>query len=527
MKKIKNHIIHPINVFILFTVMLYGGCTNLDENPIGLLAPESFFKTEADVEMAVLGAYKYFTTEALWGRRYTTALALLDDIHDIGDIGTSVERIQVNNHKIDGANGMIGTFWPVFYQAASAANAAENAASLITVKNQQKINELTAEARMIRAFCYYHLVRLFGDIPYIGEFASDPWAISTVSKTPASEIYQHIIDDCKFGEANLPATYPDNIRCRPTKGAAKTMLASIYLTLGDYASAAQYAEEVINSRASYGYDLMENYTDIWRSNPDGDVKEFIWSIDFYGGIDDDLWGCMTAPRNTTFFGRDGMEGLGGWSVVVPSTGYYGMFDPGDHRIESTFITEALIKFSDGSTEFLPYNEWPQWPRIHFGKYQWAGPRSDAEGRYSGRNYAFFRLAEVYLIAAEALAEVNNSPTPKALEYLNVIRTRARFGGTAPADYQSGMSKQAFIDAVLKERMLEFGGEFNRWWDIARRDLGAEAFGPNGIELPMMLNGVPQRETANPTWGPSKKYLLPIPQSEINKNSNLTQTPGYN
>ena len=517
----KNQIIHKINIFILSLAFLCGGCLNLDENAISILAPESFFQNENDVEMAVFGAYKYFTTEGFWGRRYTTCIALLDDIHDIGDPSTSIERIQINNHIHDGANGMIGTFWQPIYQASTAANAAIDALSQITVTNTTKAAELEAEARMIRAFCYYQLVRLFGDVPYIGDFGANPWTQANLSRTPASQIWDYIIEDCKFGEQNLPNTYSGDIRCRPTKGSAKTMLASVYLTLGNWSEAAKYAEDVINNRTTYGYDLMEDYTDIWRSNPVGDVKEFIWSIDFYGGNDDDLWGCMTGARGTSMFSKPGVPGLGGWSVVVPSYGYYDMFDTDDHRKEATFFLEA-----PGPEEVdyvtIPYTEfYPSYAqRIHFGKYRWPGPNADGEGRYSGRNYSFYRFAEVYLIAAEALAEVNNGPTPAALGYLNKIRERARFGGAEPADYPSGMSKQEFIDAVLKERMLEFGGEFNRWWDIVRRDLGAQAFGPNTIEVN------PNRETVNPLWGPTKKYLLPLPIGEISRNPNLVQNPGY-
>jgi len=512
----KKYIFNKIHIFIVMSAVLLGSCLNLDENPIGILAPESFFKNENDVEMAVFGAYKYFTQETFWGRRYTTAIALLDDIHDIGDIGTSIERIQINNHNFDGSNGMIVNFWPPIFRAIGAANAAENAITKITISNPTKAKELEAEARMIRAFCYYHLVRLFGDVPYIGEYASNPWALATISRTPAKDVYESIIADCKFGEQNLPDKYGNGaLRCRPTKGSAKTMLASVYLTLGNWAEAAKYAEDVINNRNTYGYVLMPDFTDIWRSKPDDDVAEFVWSIDFYGGVDDDLWGCMTGVRDSRMFGKGGALGLGGWSVVVPSRGYYGLFEEGDHRMESTFILEAV--HADGVMK--PYTAFT-WPRIHFGKYQWAGPRSDAEGRYSGRNYAFFRFAEVYLIAAEALAEANNGPTPKALEYLNAIRERARFGGSVPANYPSGMNKSDFIKAVLKERMLEFGGEFNRWWDIVRRDLGAEAFGPNTLEV----NAA--RPSPSSLVGPAKKYLLPIPQSERDKNPNLTQTPGY-
>ena len=519
----KKLIIRKTNIFLLLLVLSFGGCLNLDENPVAILAPESFFHDENDVEMAVFGAYKYITSEAFWGRRYNLAISLLGDVNDIGDPSTSIERIQINNHTMDGANGMIGTFWPQIYRTSTAASAAINALTKITITNQTKANELEAEARMIRAFCYYQLVRLFGDVPYIAEYGADPWSMSGLTRTPASEVYQYIIADCEFAEQNLPDKYPSDIRCRPTKGSAKTMLASIYLTLGNYQNAAKYAVEVINGRATWGYDLMEDYTDIWRSNPDGDKKEFIWSIDFYGGSgnDDDLWGCLTGARGTSMFSKPGMVGLGGWTVDVPSRGYYDMFEQGDHRIESTFILEAPAP-APNEDQIIPYTQFsPTYAqRIHFGKYQWPGPNADGEGRYSGRNYAFYRFAEIYLIAAEALCEVNNGPNAEALGYLNKIRERARFGGAVPADYATGMSKAEFIDAVIKERMLEFGCEFNRWWDIVRRDLGAKVFGEGTIEVN------PQRETANPLWGPTKKYLLPIPTSEISRNPNLIQNPGY-
>jgi hypothetical protein len=103
-------------VIVVLTVFLVA-CSDLEENPIGLLAPESYFNTEDDVEAAVMGAYTYLASESIYGRQYSTAVCLLDDICDIGDIGTQAARIRMNNLDVDASNGMITSFWPQFYKA--------------------------------------------------------------------------------------------------------------------------------------------------------------------------------------------------------------------------------------------------------------------------------------------------------------------------------------------------------------------------------------------------------------------------
>jgi tetratricopeptide (TPR) repeat protein len=128
--------------------------------------------------------------------------------------------------------------------------------------------------------CYYSLVQLFGDIPYIGEFVTDPASVANVSKTPAAEVYKNIIADCEFAAEKLPNKYANNIRCRPTAGSAKTMLASVYLTLGEYAKAAQYAEEVINNASTYGYELVNDFTELWKAD-NGEIWQNISGLSIF------------------------------------------------------------------------------------------------------------------------------------------------------------------------------------------------------------------------------------------------------
>ena len=496
-----NKIFKNLIVYSL-TILLVASCSDiLEEDPIGVISPESFFQKESDLEAAVLGIYTVFGWQEMYGRHLPMTLITLGDASDIANLGTVAHRVQKNNFEFDANDGNINGAWQGLYQAIGAANTAKHGAGLVENINDQKRNELKAEAMIGRAHCYYQLVRLFGDVPYIDYFVTDPDAISRISRISADEIYQHIISDCEFAEQNLPDNYADDIRCRPTKGTAKTMLASVFLTLGQYAEAAQYAEDVINNASTYGYELTENYSDLWIAE-NGDMPEHIWTVDTESGNNQntrEYWTPWTSPGE-----------MRGYNVLCPSPGLYDLYEPDDHRIEATFLKEIV---NNGDT--IPYTEW-QYPRFFWAKYSHPSPQAASDKSNSGYNFSIYRFSEVYLIAAEALAEANNGPTAKAYEYIDKVRERARFGGTSPADLETGMSKEDFIDAVIKERLLEFALEFKRWFDIKRRNLGDEAFkGPNSIE-------------PHPTFDATKHYLMPLPQDELDKNPNLLpQNPGYN
>jgi len=496
-------------IMIMGLVLLFAGaCTDLDEDPVGILAPESFYKTQADAEAAVMGSYSMLASEYLYGRKLLITIQLLGDMCDIGDIGTASRRVEINNFTTDSNNGMVTAIWPVLYQVIGAANAAIDGIPAVDMDEDYK-NQLIAEAKMVRALCYYHLVRLFGDVPYIGTFVSDPNTVSDISKTPAEEIYNSIIADCEDGIKYLPDTYDSGIRSRPTKGSAETMLASVYLTLKDYANAAQYAEDVINHASDYGYDLLADFQDLWKAD-NGDHQEQVWAVDFKGGISGsdtqnmDYMAPMTGVRDAD---------MTGWSVIVPSPGVYTSFDDRDYRKKVSFLTETPV-----GGVMTPYTNW-KWPRIHMAKWCiYPGSSANSDGADSDHNYNIFRYAEVLLIAAEALNEANGSPTANAYVYINRIRARARnFGGVLsdfPADLQTGMSQESFRAAVREERRVELAFEWKRWYDLIRWGTATEAFTGLGSYEPH-------------SNFQEYKTLLPLPQDELDRNpSLLPQNTGY-
>ncbi|WP_162340232.1 RagB/SusD family nutrient uptake outer membrane protein [Cyclobacterium salsum] len=495
---------------VLATACWFAGCTDLEERPVGLLAPESLFNSAKDVETAIFGAYGWMASERLYGRQFVSALMLRGDMVDIGDRGTPAERQQVNDFNMDDNNGMVRSFWPYWYQVISAANAGISGTESLELGEEVR-NRLVAEARFVRAFSYFHLVRVFGDIPYIDYFINDPEAVKDISKTSASEVYQGIVADLEYAKQWLPDNQPNNVRSRPTKGTAASYLASVHLTFGDYPAAYEEAKWVIDNKERFGYALEADYQNLFRAEMADNLEEHIFALDFLGqqngggGANDDLMPPMTGIR-----GADQL----GWSVLVPSMAVYNTWDDRDYRKEVSFQPEALI---EGALE--PFSEYDNTQRPHIAKYRMYPGNSNSDGRYSDHNYAAMRYAEVLLIAAEAATEVNNGPTAEAIGYVNAIRERARNAGgeqnTFPEDVQAGLDEASFIDLVLNERRLELSFEYKRWYDIKRRELGTQVFtGSESLE-------------PHPNFDPARDYLMPLPRIELDVNPNLgPQNPGY-
>ncbi|MEP0366880.1 MAG: RagB/SusD family nutrient uptake outer membrane protein [Cyclobacteriaceae bacterium] len=496
-----------LNKILLLSLSLLAlNCADLEEDAIGTLSSDGFFKTPVDVEMGIFGAYGLMTQETFWGRKMSLTIQLLGDMADIGNTSTSARRVEINEFNFDGTNGMITAFWPAAYNIIATANNAVFGAQNISADADVKL-ALEAEARFVRAFVYYHMVRLFGDIPYVSE-KTPANVMATLSKSSEEDVYQYIADDLEFAKQHLPMTHPGNIRSRATRGSAYTLLASVYLTIEDWQNAYDNAKWVIDNRGELNYDLVADYQDLFNSALQDGQVETVFSLDYKGiivgkaGINDDFMGALNGIR-----GAD----KNGWGVSVPSMAVYNSFPDDDYRKAVTFESETLI---DGV--LVPYDQYPNEQRPHCAKYFRFYGEAQNEGRKTDNNYAMFRYAEVLLIAAEALNEISG-PTAEAQGYVNQVRGRARNGAATPADVSTteAADANAFRETVLEERRIELAFEFKRWYDIKRRKLGDEVFlGTNSLE--------PQ-----PNFDASKHYYLPLKQAELDRNPNLLpQNAGY-
>lgn len=511
-----------------FLLLLIGlsivGCSDLEEEPVGLLAPEGFFNTTNDIQTAVNGAYTHAINEKFWGRKLSIALMLRSDMVNLQSDQT--RRVEHNDFTTLGSNGMITEFWLKTYQGIAAANQAIAGADLVGDSEEIK-NPVVAQAYFIRAFYYFHLVRQFGDIPYVDTPISDSEASSTISKTSASVVYEKIIQDLEFAKTWLP----DNQATRsiPAKSAAHSYLALVYLTRAgtngssDFQKAFNEAKHVIDNKGVYELELASNFQDLFNAEVIDSSKEPIFALDYNNVEASNNAYDQIAPM-TGIRGDDRNDG-GGWSVAVPTLAVYDTWDAGDYRRAVSMDEEASI---DGVT--VPYTNFSVSGHVHaanqpyIAKYtRFPGAFARGSGRATSHNYSMMRYAEVLLIAAEAAVELNDNSS--ALNYLNQVRSRARLGGVtatgagvaytvAPSNSPADHTGTVTVNDVLEERRLELAFECKRWYDIARRRIGTQVFSATGFE-------------GEKEFFSSDDYLMPLPTDELERNPNLLpQNPGY-
>lgn len=319
MKLSKLYILPLLTLFVL-------GCTDLVENPVGRLIPDGFIKSEKDVQTAIYGAYGKIASDNYWGREMAAAIMLRSDMVDIGNRSTVAARIQINDFNANSTNAMIGTFWPMAYQSIDAVNTAIDGAEAL--EPTDGIKALIGEAKFVRAFTYFNLVRLFGDIPYIDEPVRDPEAVATISRTSESTVYQNIIGDLNYAKENLPMGHPlDDIRSRPSRGTAYTMLADVYLTIGNWQEAYNHAKWVIDNAGSLNYSLEADYQDLFDSGKQDGMPEHIFAIEYKRGS---AW-PYDYDSHAAFTGLSEADEVAGFDVAVPSLAVYTTWDNRDYR----------------------------------------------------------------------------------------------------------------------------------------------------------------------------------------------------
>ncbi|MBC5836439.1 RagB/SusD family nutrient uptake outer membrane protein [Flavobacterium muglaense] len=505
-------------IFLLIGLSIVG-CSDLEEEPIGLLAPEGFFQSTGDIQTAVNGAYGHMLHRNFMSREMSMSLMLRSDMVNLNKNVTNAERVQFNDIKLLADNANIAVYCPKCYQIIGAANQAIAGSELVSADVAVK-NKIIAQAYFARAFVYYHLVRQFGDIPYLDKPVTDIQAASTMSKTPAAQVYLNIIEDLKFAKEWLPNT--QTTRAIPAKSAASGYLAEVYLTIGEFQKSYDEAKDIISKESTYNLGLEADFQNLFDATKSAASKEPLFLLDFNGQSDGDqarnYQAAFTGIRNDAQYGYGG-----GWSVEVPALAVYTTWDSRDYR--KAFSLDATAVFKGVTVDYTQFTNTSIGGYAagdnspHIAKFtRKAGPAAEGNGRTTKSDYIMMRYAEVLLIAAEALNEITPGTT-EADGYINRVRARARntagVATTFPANVTTGLSKDAFRTLVLEERRLELAFEFKRWYDIARRKLGTTVFSASGLE------------GAKANFDPARDYLFPLPSNELVRNPNLLpQNPGY-
>lgn len=449
--------------------------------PITGLNSSNVYNSDAT---AIAAVTSFYTTMEGGGSISSNALALsvlpelsADNLSVISGALVTYEAYYTNNLNSNNNTGV--EFWNLFYPLIFDANAAiaglQASGSLTPAVRQQ----LIGEAEFVRAFSYYYLVSLYGDVPLVT--GTDYKINASMGRTAAKTVWQQVIADLKDAQNKLSANYLDGTlltttteKVRPTKWAAAALLARAYLYVGDYADAQAEASLVISNN-NFSLCPLSGPGSVFLRNS----AEAIWQLQ---------------PVAT------GANTLDAMAFVIPATGpslvsfplyinptLINSFEAGDQR----FVNWIGSVTTGGKTYYYPY------------KYKvstYGAPVTEYE--------MVFRLGEQYLIRAEA--EANNNDPADAVTDLNTIRTRAGL-----PNYAGGTDNASLETAILKERRVELFTEWgSRWLDIKR----------TGTVNTVMGAAYPQKVPGgvwNPQWS-----LYPLPVNDLKTDPNLTQNPGY-
>jgi starch-binding outer membrane protein, SusD/RagB family len=345
------------------------------------------------------------------------------------------------------------------------------------------------EAKMLRAYFYFNLVRTFGGVPKIDKVLESQEEIEEAStRRSAEEIYALIEADLNDAVMKLPITIPVSERGRVSKGAAQALLSKVYLYQKKWGQAKAMADAVVSSGQ---YSLHPDYAMIFREAGEFS-SESIWEVNAVGTVPNkgiEGYFVVQAPR--------GGGGLG-WGFNTPTTDLLNAYEPDDKRKAGTIIFAGQLLW-DG----FQVNPSSPNPMYNYKSYVSKTQETfNGDDWNSNKNYRVIRIAEVLLIKAEAENELNNISAAQAA--LNLVRNRAGLPNTTAA------TKDDLRNAIWKERRVELAFEHDRMFDLRRTGRAAavlQAHGKNYIS--------------------PKHDLFPIPQSQINLSSGkLIQNPGY-
>lgn len=475
-------------------VLMVGltGCMDqfLDTKPEDSLSPENFYENEQDAVAAIYSVYERLAIPDLYN--LDGVMYILSNASDqTRPFGANAERVAIDEFNNTELNTITSAWWRASFQIINRANAVTENVPGIDM-NPTLRESIVGEAKFLRALAYFNLVRMYGAVPILTQ-ETESFDDIDKPRAPVDSVYARIIRDLEDAQQVLPVSYNADNQGRATVGAAKTLLAKVYLTRQQWQQAADKAKEVMDSGT---YALFEDYAHVFLPEFENG-KEHIFSIQFHAGDQNAgkqgrFW-TYTAPNARKTDGRSIAGGGSSFGAVFPEQKYYDEY-PDDYRKEVNFFTE--FTFSDGETvTFEP----------HYYKFRDPG---QTNAKRSSVNFPLFRFADVLLMYAEAANEANGGPTPQAYMAVNKVRERARFGKPdSVLPDLAGLTQSEFRQAVARERNWELAGEGHRWFDLKRTGRLLDELSEDGKNIRQ------------------KNLLFPLPSLSLELND-WQQNPGY-
>ena len=517
-----------ITLALGLSVSAFTACESLDQGNLSELAESNLPQSDEDAKALVNAVYAADIELA------TTYMYLIDLPTE-----TTVSGENPNGGggmlgllSWDGSNSYLTKLWQISYTAIARANDVIAKLEALPAGVSEKIaRQVVGEAKFLRAYYLNYAVQLWGPVPIVTTVGGGVNAV----RNSETEVYQQIVNDLTDAADKLPevSEYGQGDIGRATRGAANAALAKVYLTwaqvddnLNDeqrreyFDKAVQYAQKVIDS---IQYALEEEFYDNWN-NQKRNGKESIFAIQYYLG---------SSTRDNDASGNNHLCHCSfstSYSVALPHIApgpdntVENSYLPGDQRKDVSFAdslwrpsTQSYFHFyydadGDGIKEsgYSRYNKYIDHD----------SPETSAADRAMNRQV--IRLAEVYLVLAEAINERDRQPNSVAYEAFNKVRRRAFRedinGAAQPHDLAAGLNYERFRNAIIQERSWEFTLEQKHLLDLKRWKILVKT-----IKNSKLATDYPEYKKQTIDF---KHYRYPIPQPQREVNPNLWQNYGY-
>lgn len=471
----------------------------LDLKPLGRYTEEDI--PAGSFESQVFGVYARMRSFEVSAMPYLAVHNFRSDDAEKGSSTTDgvAQENFYDNFEYTKDEWLLNGYWSGHYALIIAANAViSDIDSIRTDDPATLINR--AEAKFMRAYAFYNLVRTYGEVPKI-DFKVLEATQANIAKSTEAEIFTLIDADLQEAVATLPAMWEERYKGRLTRGAALALQTKTLMWRKRWADAYSSAQQIINGGM---YSLVPDYQGIFRETGENNA-ESIFEIQAYYSITQTGLGLQTSQVQ-------GVRGAGawdlGWGWNTPTESLASAFEEGDPRKDATLLYSGRVN--------TPFNEnvppaTVSIPRPYWNKKVYTNPsiRQTTASRFGQwMNLRVIRYADILLLAAEAANELGNSA--EALAYLEQVRSRARGNNNAILPQVTVTGQTALRTAIQHERRVELGMENERFFDIVRWGIAEEVM-----------------HAAGKTGYQNRHRYLPIPQAEIDKSGGvLLQNPNY-
>ena len=517
--------------FLVMTTFLMQGCKKdlLNTVPNDRISTDIFWKTDNDATLAANAVYTYMAESA----EHFIGWDCMADI--VFTNPTGPQEASIKQGQFNALNSRISGDWNRNYAGIRAANTFLAHADQVQTTNTALINRLKGEVRTLRAYFYYQLAFLFGDVPLVTTEISVEES-GELTRTDVNKVWDFVASELTDAATLLPLKQTE--KGRITKGAALAIKARAMLYAGRWQQAADAAKSVMDLN---NYSLYSSYKNLF-TYPAENNSEVILDIQFVQDVYSNNIFQSFAPKSVNANSKwvptknivDAYQMTNGLPITDPASGYdpanpyknrdprlgFSIFVPGD-ILPNGKVFNSLPNSTTGDAVGSSFVVSPTGFNIE--KYVNADDLSHPSN--CGINIILIRYAEILLTYAEAKIELNQIDA-SVYDAINKVRQRADVNMPA---ITTGKTQSELRDIVRQERMVELAFEGQRFFDIRRWKIA-------GTVMPGKVYGITYKDAGGnlqtievPGWTQiwdDKNYLWPIPQKEIELNSNLTQNPGW-